>query len=59
MPVRGRVKRIASSAAGCLEAERGDDAELPGNIPAKSITLKLLASWVTSAHWGKMVNGCI
>lgn len=33
MPVGGRVKRIANSGAGWLEAERVDNVELPGNIP--------------------------
>ena len=53
MPVGGRVKRIVSSGAGWLEAERGDNAELPGNIPAKSIAPKLLACWIAGAPWAE------
>lgn len=33
--------------------QRGDMAALPGNIPAKSITWKLLTGGITGAHWAE------
>lgn len=33
--------------------QRGDTAALPGNIPAKSITWKLLTGGITGAHWAE------
>lgn len=49
MPAEGRVKRTANLGPGWLEAERGHDAELPGNISAKSVTSEVLAYWITGS----------
>lgn len=57
MPAGDRLKRIANLGPGWLKAEREHDAELPGNIPAKPITPKTLACWITGSSLEEC--GCI